>query len=93
MSNLKVIEAESKTFNLDKTIIENMGINEEDSSNIISKIETLESQKLNTKDKIELGFTTSNKPTQTKESITKSKGIERGKTQEISKSIDAGIGI
>ena len=38
MSNLKVIEAESKTFNLDRTIINNMGINEKDSSNIISQI-------------------------------------------------------
>ena len=67
-----------------------MGINEKDSSNIISKIETLESKKLNAKDKIELGFTTSGKPTTTKESVTKGKMIEQDRTQEVSKNIDAG---
>ena len=93
MRNLKVIETESKTFNLDKTIINNMGANEKDSSNILSKIESIESQKINAKDKIELGFTTSSKTTQNQESISNSKEITQEKPQEINKNIDAGMEI
>ena len=49
MRNLKVIETESKTFNLDKAIISNMGINEKDSLNFLSKVESIESQRINAK--------------------------------------------
>jgi hypothetical protein len=93
MRNLKVIETESKTFNLDKTIINNMGANEKDSSNILSKIESIESQKINAKDKIELGFTISSKTTQNQESISNSKEITQEKPQEINKNIDVGMEI
>jgi conjugative relaxase-like TrwC/TraI family protein len=93
MRDLKVIEAESKTFNLDKTIINNMGANEKDCSNLLSKIESIESQKINAKDKIELGFTTSSKAMQNQDSIRNSKGITPEKSQEINKTIDAGMEI
>ena len=93
MRDLKVIEAESKTFNLDKTIINNMGANEKDSSNILSKIESIESQKINAKDKIELGFATSSKTTQNQESISNGKGITPEKPQEINRNMDAGMEI
>ena len=93
MRDLKVIEAESKTFNLDKTIINNMGANEKDSSNLLSKIESIESQKINAKDKIELGFITSSKAMQNQDSISNSKGITPEKPQEIDKNIDAGMEI
>ena len=93
MRDLKVIEAESKTFHLDKTIINNMGINEKDSSNILSKIESVESQKINTKDKIELGFTTSGKAMQNQESIGNNRSVTQEKTQEVNKNMDVGMGI
>jgi hypothetical protein len=93
MRDLKVIEAESKTFNLDKTIINNMGASEKDSSNILSKIESIESQRINAKDKIELGFTTSSKSTQNQESISNNKSITPEKSQEINKNMDAGMEI
>ncbi len=93
MRNLKVIETESKTFNLDKAIISNMGINEKDSLNFLSKVESIESQRINAKDKIELGFTTSSKTTQNQDSISNSKDIPPEKSQEINKNIDAGMEI
>ena len=89
MRDLKVIEAESKTFNLDKTIINNMGTNEKDSSNILSKIESIESQKIDTKDKIELGFTTSSKTTINQKDISNSNEATQEKSQEINKNMDA----
>jgi hypothetical protein len=93
MTNLKVIEAESKTFNLDKAIINNMGANEKDCSNLLSKIESIESQKLNAKEKMELGFRTYTQPTQAQQSTNKSKDIDQDKSQEIAKNIDTSIGI
>ena len=93
MRDLKVIEAESKTFNLDKAIINNMGASEKDCSNILSKIESIESQKINAKDKVELGFTTSSKSTQNQESISNDKSITPEKPQEINKNMEAGMEI
>ena len=93
MTNLKFMEAESKTFNLDKTIISNMGINEKDSANLLSKIESIEAQKLNTKEKMELGFRTYPQPIQDQQSTNKSKDIAQDKSQEINKNIDSSIGM
>jgi conjugative relaxase-like TrwC/TraI family protein len=93
MRNLKVIETESKTFNLDKTIISNMGINEKDSLNFLSKVESIESQKINSKEKLELGYTTSNRATQSQDSMVKNKEITQDKSQEINKNMDIDIGI
>jgi hypothetical protein len=93
MTNLKVMEAKSVTFNLDKTIISNMGINEKDSVNLLSKFESTQSQKLNAKEKMELGFRTYTQPTQDQQSANNSKGIEQDKSQEIAKNIDTSIGI
>lgn len=59
INNLKTIENKSKTrtFNLDKTIISNMGINGRDAINLLSKIESIESHKANSKEETkELGF-------------------------------------
>ena len=93
MTNLKVMEAKSATFNLDKTIISNMGINEKDSVNILSKFESIHSQKLNAKEKMKLGFRTYTQPEQNQQSANNSKGIEQDKSQAIAKNIDSGFSI
>ena len=85
--------AHVKNQNLDKTIISNMGINQNDSAKLLSKIELMESEKLNNKQKTELGFNTVSSASQSKESISKdqeaSKDIE--KPREISKGMEISI--
>ena len=73
---LKSIEQESKTFNLDKTIIDNMGINGKDAQKLLSKIESTELNKLNAKQMKELGFYTSEKAVQSTVSHSKEQNID-----------------
>ena len=90
MKNLKVAESQSKTFNLDKTIISNMGITENDSLKLLSKIESLESERIDSKQKKELGFSTSNTFTQNHASINKEQEINKDaeKSYEVSKDVE-----
>ena len=92
---IKTIEQVSRTFNLDRTVINNMGLNEKDTINILSKIESIEVQKLNSKQEKELGFYTSDKVNQNKESTLKKQVFEnkQPKNQALSKNIDTEIEI
>jgi len=56
IGKLQSIEQKSGTHNLDKKIITNIGFGETDSQNLLSKVETVESQKYNTKELKDLGF-------------------------------------
>ena len=72
-----------------------MGLNEKDTINILSKIESIEVQKLNSKQEKELGFYTSDKVNQNKESTLKKQVFEnkQPKNQALSKNIDTEIEI
>lgn len=103
---IKAIEQESKTFNLDKTIIKNMGINGKDAEKLISKLEGIELNKLDAKQIKELGLydtgKVTNKAVQNEVNITKGKtmdttqkttNMDHSRRQDIVRDKDMGIEI
>ena len=69
-----------------------MGINSKESVNLLSKIESIESQKLDNKQKQELGFNISEKSSADKESVSKEKEVETSSSKVvIEKDRDMGL--